>query len=69
MSDGPKKNPCKFLTYKGFQVASSTGGEGGIRTHGRVAPTLDFESNALLNIVLIQQLKTQNQVFANSLQN
>lgn len=24
--------------------ASSFGGEGGIRTHGRVAPTLDFES-------------------------
>jgi hypothetical protein len=25
--------------------ASSFGGEGGIRTHGRVAPTLDFESS------------------------
>ncbi len=41
--DGPEKQkPRKSLNLRGFVFA--TGGEGGIRTHGTVAGTPDFES-------------------------
>ncbi len=43
---GKKKKPdkCKFLILLTFIRFFTTGGEGGIRTHGDVATTPDFES-------------------------
>jgi hypothetical protein len=50
------------------RLAAVPGGEGGIRTHGWVAPSPDFESNASKNTYINQMLAHPDRNFAFSLQ-